>query len=129
MPVLEDGRSAAGGGVSPAVFLLVAGEARIAFANERTTDVLALDAAARRARRNIDTDGATLEGRSARRIRADESRLRQLLENLFRNAIEHASSDNGGLTVTVCDLGDGCYVAGAASGGARFEFVGVDVVD
>jgi signal transduction histidine kinase len=129
MPVLEDGRSAAGGGVSPAVFLLVDGEARIAFANERTTDVLALDAAARRARRNGDTDGATLEGRSARRIRADESRLRQLLENPFRNAIEHASTDNGGLTVTVCDLGDGCYVAGAASGGARFEFVGLDVVD
>jgi signal transduction histidine kinase len=129
MPVLEDGRSAAGGGVSPAVFLLVDGEARIEFANERTTDVLALDAAARRVRRNVDTDGSTLEGRSARRIRADESRLRQALENLFRNAIEHASTDNGGLTVTVCDLGDGCYVAGAASGGARFEFVGVDVVD
>ena len=55
------------------------------------------------------TDDATLEIVPDRlRIRADESRVRQLLENLFRNAVEHAGSD---VTVTVDRLGDGFYVA------------------
>ncbi len=39
-------------------------------------------------------------------IEADRSRLRQLLENLFRNAVQH-----GGDSVTVGDLTDGFYVA------------------
>ena len=46
----------------------------------------------------IDTDA---------RIMADEDRLRQLLENLFRNAVEHAGND---VTVRVGELGDGFYV-------------------
>lgn len=41
------------------------------------------------------------------RIRADESRVRQLLENLFRNSVEHARRD---ATVTVGRLADGFYV-------------------
>ncbi|GAA0508864.1 PAS fold-containing protein [Halorubrum aquaticum] len=43
------------------------------------------------------------------RIRADESRLRQLLENLFRNAVEHGGDD---VSVRVGTLGDasGFYV-------------------
>jgi len=50
---------------------------------------------------DIDTDGL--------RIRADESRLRQLLENLFRNAAEHGGES---VTVTVGSLpnGNGFYV-------------------
>jgi len=62
----------------------------------------------------IDTDA---------RIMADEDRLRQLFENLFRNAVEHGSTGRrspdadgedsehaGGVTVTVGDLRDGFYV-------------------
>ena len=55
------------------------------------------------------TGDATLEIHPDRlRIRADESRVRQLLENLFRNSVEHAGSD---VTVTVGTLDDGFYVA------------------
>lgn len=43
-----------------------------------------------------------------RPIQADRSRLQQLLENLFRNAIEHGGGD---VTVTVRELDDGFYVA------------------
>jgi signal transduction histidine kinase len=41
-------------------------------------------------------------------FRADPDRLRQLLENLFRNALEHAGAD---VTVTVGPLEGGFYVA------------------
>lgn len=59
---------------------------------------------------NVETSTATLVTATDRTIRADRSRLQQLLENLFRNAIEHAGED---VTVTVGDLaeGDGFYVA------------------
>jgi PAS domain S-box-containing protein len=87
--------------------------------------------------RNVDTPGATIHGETDRTIRADRSRLAQLLENLFRNAVEHGSTSNRtppddavehgstnsrfssgsavehgeGVTVTVGDLDDGFYVA------------------
>ncbi|MFB6078318.1 MAG: sensor histidine kinase, partial [Halarchaeum sp.] len=41
------------------------------------------------------------------RVLADPSRLGQLFENLFRNAVEHGGDD---VTVTVGDLDDGFYV-------------------
>jgi two-component system OmpR family sensor kinase len=46
--------------------------------------------AARAAWGNVDTGQVTLEAET-RRLEADQSRLVQLLENLFRNAVEHAS--------------------------------------
>lgn len=51
--------------------------------------------------RNVATADATLVTGSASTVRANESRLGQLLENLYRNAIEHGGS---GVTVTVGDL-------------------------
>lgn len=56
---------------------------------------------------NVETNGATLVVDSTRRIRADESRLKQVFENLFRNAVEHGGED---VTVTVGELPDGVYV-------------------
>jgi PAS domain S-box-containing protein len=41
-------------------------------------------------------------------VRADQSRLRQLFENLFANAVEHGGED---VTVRVGDLSNGFYVA------------------
>lgn len=41
-------------------------------------------------------------------VNADRTRLRQLFENLFRNAVEHGGDD---VTVTVGELTDGFYVA------------------
>ncbi|WP_058997031.1 PAS domain S-box protein [Haloarcula sp. CBA1127] len=57
---------------------------------------------------NVDTKAASLRTDIARPIRADESRLRQLFENLVRNAIEHGGDD---VTVIVGELADGFYVA------------------
>jgi PAS domain S-box-containing protein len=56
----------------------------------------------------VETAEATLVAETDRTIRADPSRLRQLLENLIRNAIEHGGSD---LTVRIGDLENGFYVA------------------
>lgn len=50
---------------------------------------------------------AQLEIATTQRISADEDRLRQLLGNLFRNAIEHGGSE---VTVTVGELGGGFYI-------------------
>jgi PAS domain S-box-containing protein len=80
-------------------------------------------AVARRAWQGVETGDASLVVDAERSIAADESRLRQLLENLFRNSIEHGStgsqpgSDDAagrpgdGPTVTVGDLQDGFFVA------------------
>jgi len=56
----------------------------------------------------VETGEATLDTETDLAIRADRSRLRQLLENLVGNAIEH-----GGTRVTVGDVagGTGFYVA------------------
>ena len=56
----------------------------------------------------IDRADATLVVDTDRSIRADHSRLKQLLENLFRNSVEHGGDD---VTVTVGALDDGFYVA------------------
>ena len=57
---------------------------------------------------SVTTNGATLRVETGQTIRADETRLQQLLENLFRNAVEHGGD---AVTVTVGDLPDGFYVA------------------
>jgi len=56
---------------------------------------------------NVKTVDATLASQIDRAIYADESRLKQLFENLVRNAVEHGSDD---VTVTVGELEDGFYV-------------------
>ena len=85
--------------------------------------------------RTADTDDATLVVEGDPTVRADDSRLRRLLENLFRNAVEHGSTsprsqapedsvehgstssrptaddDGTAVTVRVGVLDDGFYVA------------------
>ncbi|WP_254840550.1 hybrid sensor histidine kinase/response regulator [Natronomonas marina] len=73
---------------------------------------------------NVDTEAATLVADTTATVRADESRLQQLFENLFRNAIEHGatsgppSAEDDSVTITVGDLGDdaGFYVADDGTG-------------
>jgi signal transduction histidine kinase len=55
----------------------------------------------------VDTAQATLQLNGARSLEAHEGRLRRLLENLFRNAVEHAGED---VTVRVGMLDEGFYV-------------------
>lgn len=137
------------------------------------TDAVDLGAMLERCWQQVETADATLEAPSEQTIRADASRFRQFLENLFRNAVDHGPAD---VTVTVGDLAEGFYVADdgpgiaaeerdrlfemgystaetgtgfglaivaeiaeahgwsidvteSASGGARFEVTGVEVVD
>ncbi|HMB49276.1 MAG TPA: HAMP domain-containing sensor histidine kinase, partial [Natronoarchaeum rubrum] len=56
-------------------------------------ETIALDAVARDAWETADTADASVELDGAPTLQADESRLRQLLENLFRNAVEHGPDD------------------------------------
>ncbi|GCF13102.1 hypothetical protein Harman_10370 [Haloarcula mannanilytica] len=57
----------------------------------------------------VETSDATLEITTESTIYADESRTRQLLENLINNAVTHGGPD---VTVEVGDIGDsGFYVA------------------
>jgi signal transduction histidine kinase len=71
---------------------------------------------------SVRTDGATLRIETDRVVLADESRLRQVVENLARNVVEHGSTGSragpddavehasAGVVVTVGDLDDGFYV-------------------
>ena len=56
----------------------------------------------------VPTAEATLEVRTEQVIRADRGRLKQLLENLFGNAVTYGGT---GVTVTVGPMDDGFYVA------------------
>lgn len=57
--------------------------------------------------RNVDTRSASLDIEVDGTIWADETRTQQLLENLFRNAIEHGGTD---VTITVSYIPDGFAV-------------------
>jgi two-component system OmpR family sensor kinase len=107
------------------------------------TEPVQLSALATRAWENVETNGATLACETDRTLFADRNRLTAVLENLFRNAVEHGSAsdlsgsdgtadrgstgdstgsddavDDASVTVTVGDLADqtGFYVADDGDG-------------
>jgi len=55
----------------------------------------------------VETDAATLVTDMDGTVQADRSRLKQLFENLMRNAVEHGGE---AVTVTVGELADGFYI-------------------
>ncbi|RXK48331.1 histidine kinase N-terminal 7TM domain-containing protein [Halorientalis pallida] len=59
-----------------------------------TREPVAVAALASEAWAHIDSGGATLVAITDETVRADRSQLSQAFENLFRNAIEHGSTDN-----------------------------------
>ncbi|MFB6202345.1 MAG: PAS domain S-box protein [Halorhabdus sp.] len=61
----------------------------------------------------VETEHATLEATATQVVEADRSRLQQLFENLYRNAVEHGGN---GVTVHVGDLDGGFYVADTGPG-------------
>ncbi len=63
--------------------------------------------------RTVETGPATLEIDATQTLRADEGRLQELVENLYRNALEHTDGD---VTVSVGTLDDGFYVADTGPG-------------
>jgi PAS domain S-box-containing protein len=77
-----------------------------------------LDEVARDAWAQVDTGDATLVVDCSGTVSADADRLQQLLENLFRNSVEHGSTDDGPLTVRVGAFADerGFYVEDTGPG-------------
>jgi nitrogen-specific signal transduction histidine kinase len=90
------------------------------------TERVSIETAATDAWQSVDTERATLElPDSLPTTTADPDRVRRLFENLFRNCVEHGSTDSrrdgdggergseaeGGVTITVGTLADGFYVA------------------
>ena len=83
-----------------------------------------LSAVADAAWENVEADGASYDTEGDVTVAADRERLQQLLENLFRNAVEHGSAshrpsdddaERGGESVTIrvgpLEDGEGFYVA------------------
>jgi PAS domain S-box-containing protein len=69
---------------------------------------VALDELIENCWQTVDTAAATLVADVDRTMWADQSRVRQLLENLLRNAVDHGGDD---VTITVGTLDEGFYVA------------------
>lgn len=76
-------------------------------------DLVALDPLVEECWATVETGAATLITDIDRTVLADTSRLKQLFENLIRNAIDHGGED---VTVTVGALDDGFYVADDGQG-------------
>jgi PAS domain S-box-containing protein len=76
-------------------------------AHVREEEPVVLESLVQRCWTNVVTGDAVLHSESDQTIRADESRLKQLFENLLRNAVEHGGTD---VTVTIGDLPDGFYI-------------------
>jgi signal transduction histidine kinase len=77
------------------------------------TEPLSLEEVATRAWGNVATGAATLETEGDQQLDVDRSRLLQVLENLYRNAIEHGGTD---VTVRVGTLDDGFYIEDTGPG-------------
>lgn len=74
----------------------------------RDGEPVSLETCARRAWETVEDENAELDVESDLEFRADRGRLVQLLENLFRNAVEHGTiHPQLPLTVTVGRLADG----------------------
>lgn len=77
---------------------------------QRVGDVESVDleSVAEASWQSVETDGVRLECVGTAAVEADEGRLRQLLENLFRNSVEHGSADrlDDPITVRIGPLGD-----------------------
>jgi signal transduction histidine kinase len=56
----------------------------------------------------VETGEATLRIETSQRIKADPGPCQEVLENLFRNAVEHGGTE---VTITVGALADGFYLA------------------
>ena len=74
---------------------------------------VSLDAVSQSAWDTVETKDASLHVETELDISADESRLQQILENLFRNSIEHGGED---VTVRVGELPNGFYVEDTGAG-------------
>ena len=77
------------------------------------TQPVSLDAVANNAWKVVETLDATLVVEDSLTVMADRDRLIEMLENLFRNAIEHGRRDG---TIRIGPHGEGFYVADDGDG-------------
>jgi PAS domain S-box-containing protein len=77
------------------------------------TDPVTLASVADECWDTVETEAATLTVDAPRTIEADRSRLKQLFENLYRNAVEHGGDK---VRVTVGAMDGGFYVADTGTG-------------
>jgi Signal transduction histidine kinase len=77
------------------------------------TDAVVVGDVAEECWETVETAAASLTVEAPQTVRADRSRLRQLLENLYRNAVEHGGDD---VTVSVDLMTDGFAVADTGPG-------------
>ena len=75
----------------------------------KETEPVRLSAVAEACWLHVDTGSATLSLADDMTLAADESRLRQLLENLFRNSVEHGGADVN-VVIGPLDDADGFYI-------------------
>ncbi|QGN06332.1 PAS domain S-box protein [Halorhabdus sp. CBA1104] len=76
-------------------------------------ETVSLASVARSCWQTVSTAEAALRVETDNRIDADPGRLRELFENLYRNAVEHGGDD---VTVVVGDFEDGFYIADDGAG-------------
>ena len=79
------------------------------------TEVIETDEMIEECWENVETEGAMIVNELEGKLEADPRRLKQVCENLVRNAVEHAGE---GVTVTVGELedGNGFYIADDGEG-------------
>lgn len=77
------------------------------------SEAVALDPLVEGCWETVETGEAKLVASIKQTVQADRSRLKQLFENLIRNAVEHGGED---VTVTVGELADGFYIEDDGSG-------------
>ena len=77
------------------------------------TKPIDLASAAENSWQTVNTKQAVLETETAKSVEADRSRLQQLFENLYRNAIEHGGD---AVTVSVGSTDDSFYVSDTGPG-------------
>jgi PAS domain S-box-containing protein len=82
------------------------------------TEPVSLPEIAESSWQTVETEQATVTADGSRVIEADRNRLQQLLENLYRNAVEHGGDE---ITVSVGEISDGFYVADSGPGIPRGE--------
>jgi signal transduction histidine kinase len=77
------------------------------------TELIGLANVVKSSWQTANTEQAVLEIETSQSVEADRTRLQQLFENLYRNAVEHGGDD---VTVSVGAMDDGFYVADTGPG-------------